>query len=228
MNMLMLALIPYTIILFGIALGYIGVRPTMLAWAAYMFGALSGLGLAVGILTLSHSASWPHAAIAFLPFAFVASMTVKDLTYPLINDVTTDTTAPPSFLAAQDISQNAGRDMTFPERFGPIVCKRYPNLRPLLLDEPKQVVFKHAFRLMKAKPRWKITRVDREHGELEAEVTTPLLRFVDDVVVRVSDQTGATRVDMRSKSREGLVDGGYNARRVSAFFQQLAEGNRDA
>jgi uncharacterized protein (DUF1499 family) len=52
--------------------------------------------------------------------------------------------------------------------------------------------------------------------------STAFFRFVDDFVIRVSDQDGQARVDMRSKSREGLVDAGANANRIRAFLADLA------
>lgn len=48
---------------------------------------------------------------------------------------------------------------------------------------------------------------------------TRFLGFVDDVVIRVEADGDETRVDMRSKSREGLVDGGSERQARSGFFR---------
>jgi len=41
--------------------------------------------------------------------------------------------------------------------------------------------------------------------------------------MRVEQDEQMTRIDMRSKSREGLVDGGYNAKRIRAFMLALSK-----
>ncbi|MND03152.1 hypothetical protein D3C83_228380 [compost metagenome] len=62
---------------------------------------------------------------------------------------------------------------------------------------------------------------DRAAGRVEAIATTTLLRFKDDVVVRVRDAAGGSRVDVRSKSRVGVGDLGTNARRIRRFLSAL-------
>jgi len=70
--------------------------------------------------------------------------------------------------------------------------------------------------------RWKLVSADDESGVIRAEARTILLRFVDDVEVRISLDTDAqTRVDMTSTSRKGLWDLGVNARRIRGFLTKL-------
>ena len=61
-------------------------------------------------------------------------------------------------------------------------------------------------------------------GELEATSTSRLFRFVDDVVVRVRSDGAGSRVDVRSKSRDGKGDFGVNAERIRAFRARLNAG----
>ncbi len=57
---------------------------------------------------------------------------------------------------------------------------------------------------------------------LEATAPTAVLRFIDDVVVRMRiGDDGSTIVDMRSASRVGAHDLGQNARRIKAFYAKL-------
>ena len=221
--MLLLALVPYCVILLGLFLGYAGVRPAMLGWAICMLGALSGP--TIGALVFWQSQLWMLAGIASLPFIVVAAKTIEDLSYPLINDVTTDVAHPPVFAAAVDAPANAGRDLAFPDRFGPIIRKSYPDLRPIVLDGSPPKVFRRAFDLVDERVGWDIKHSDEATGIIEAEVTTAVLSFVDDVVIRVKSAGDKTRVDMRSKSREGLVDGGCNAEQIRAFLNRL-EGRK--
>lgn len=70
--------------------------------------------------------------------------------------------------------------------------------------------------------RWKVTRADDENGEILAEATTPVFRFVDDIRINiVLDANAQTRIDMYSASRTGKGDLGLNARRIGKFFQAL-------
>ena len=63
--------------------------------------------------------------------------------------------------------------------------------------------------------------VIRREGRIEATATSLLFGFKDDVVVRITDDMGVTRVDVRSKSRVGRNDLGMNAKRIRAFQSKL-------
>ena len=67
-----------------------------------------------------------------------------------------------------------------------------------------------------------ITRTVAEKLTVEGEASSFFYRFVDDFIIRVSEQDGEARVDMRSKSRDGLIDAGANAKRIQTFFAELA------
>jgi hypothetical protein len=70
--------------------------------------------------------------------------------------------------------------------------------------------------------RWRILQADDYEGLIQAESTTLVFRFVDDVLIRVYlDKNAQTRVDMQSRSRKGGVDFGTNARRIRKFFRAL-------
>lgn len=203
----------------GILLSYAGVLPAMIGWVLSMLGVLFGIGVAI---TLSFTGqSWVYAVVAALPAAVAIPMVMNDLRYPRINDVTTDVEEPPAFVVATRAPPNQNRDMSFPEKNGPIVRRAYPNVQPLVLDEPPELAFQRVATLASDTPGWVITNRDADARILEAEVTTSFFRFIDDVVVCVSAQGGRTRVDMRSKSRDGLVDAGANAKRIQRFLGQL-------
>jgi uncharacterized protein (DUF1499 family) len=148
-------------------------------------------------------------------------MVINDLRHPRINDVSTNIEDPPSFVAALQATSNIERDMSFPEKNGPIIREAYLNVRPLILDEPLDQAFQRIEALAKIQPGWMITRRDAEARTVEGEATTSIFRFVDDFVIRVSDQEGSARIDMRSKSRDGLVDAGINAKRIQMYLEQL-------
>jgi hypothetical protein len=56
---------------------------------------------------------------------------------------------------------------------------------------------------------------------LEAQASTLIFGFLDDVVVRLRETPDGTEVDMRSASRIGAHDLGENARRIRKFFADL-------
>jgi uncharacterized protein (DUF1499 family) len=97
----------------------------------------------------------------------------------------------------------------------------YPDLLPRRYREGKMRVFDAALRAMDRLPRWQVISSRQEQGEIEAEARTRLLRFVDDVTVRVEERDDLTVVNVRSASRVGRGDFGQNARNVRAFFEEL-------
>ena len=69
---------------------------------------------------------------------------------------------------------------------------------------------------------WRIVQSDDTDGVIYAEARTPLLRFIDDVLITIKlDENAQTRVDMQSRSRKAKADLGANARRVGKFFRTL-------
>lgn len=146
-----LASMPYLIIGFGLVLGQVGLRPAMLVWGVCMIGALSGLAMAITIPVIGQTFSWMLAAVSVLPFFATLIIIIKDLSYPLINDVATDMDYPIAFVAALRAPTNAARDMTYPENFKPQVRKAYPQVQPLILDEPADQVFEKVTQLVKSR-----------------------------------------------------------------------------
>ena len=219
--MKLLALLPYLMIAIGIGLGASGVKPALLGWGACAFGILGGLAAAITILATGQLHHWKLAVFALAPLAVALPIVVKDLTHPRINDVSTDIDNPPVFVTARTAPPNKGRDMTFPEHFGPIIKKSYPLVRPLMLNATPSEAFQRMIELADTQSNWRITSIDRENRSLEAEATTSVLRFIDDIVIRVTPVDETARIDMRSKSREGLVDGGQNAKRIQGFLKQI-------
>ncbi|WP_413699466.1 DUF1499 domain-containing protein [Psychromonas sp. KJ10-10] len=66
---------------------------------------------------------------------------------------------------------------------------------------------------------WEIVAQDDNNLRFEASARTPLYRFVDDVVVVVTPEGNASRVDIRSVSRIGRGDRGVNANRIREFMK---------
>ncbi len=162
--------------------------------------------------------------LGVLPLLSLFTAALEGLRYPPINDISTDLQDIPAFSHAQTLPANAGRDMTFPEKWVGIIRKaeRYQDLAPATVKRPAPDVFETALRQAQQQKHWEVTFSDANAGVIEAVAVTPLLRFRDDVIVRIRpDGEGGARVDMRSKSREGRSDLGANAKRIRAFLANV-------
>jgi uncharacterized protein (DUF1499 family) len=58
-------------------------------------------------------------------------------------------------------------------------------------------------------------------GRIEATATTFWFGFKDDVVIRIEQALGGSRLDIRSVSRVGVSDVGTNAARIQSFLKEL-------
>lgn len=140
---------------------------------------------------------------------------------PVIHDVTTDTEAPPPFVAVLRHREGALNPVDYG---GPDVAARqrqaYPDLAPLHLDMPPDQAFDRALAAVHDMG-WDLVAADPSAGRIEATDTTFWFGFKDDVVVRVRLDDGGSRVDVRSLSRVGGGDLGTNANRVLAYLKRL-------
>ncbi len=143
---------------------------------------------------------------------------------PRINDITTDTVNPPTFLRAQTLPENVGRDMGYPgEAFARQQREGYGEIAPVVLPLPPDEAFKRVAAAVRSINGWVITREDAQARALEGYDTSRLFRFKDDFVIEVRDSNGQSVVQMRSKSRNGQGDMGANAKRIRVFLAQLKE-----
>jgi uncharacterized protein (DUF1499 family) len=138
---------------------------------------------------------------------------------PPIHDITTDTENPPAFetlAAAREAAPNA---VEYP---GEAVARQqheaYPDIQPVILDLPlgfaRDVAEAAALDM-----GWEIAH--NSLTRIEATDTTTWFGFKDDVVIRLSETDGGTRIDVRSASRLGRGDVGANAARIRAYFEAL-------
>lgn len=167
------------------------------------------------------------AAVGIAAAAIPATIAIDAADKPLINDISTDTANPPSFVAidaalrGSDANPLAWNPASAPEQ-----ARAYPDIRPLDLPVPPASAFDLALRA--CEEDWQIVLADRNAGRIEAVARVPWWGFRDDVVIRLTAIPAGTRVDMRSKSRVGEADLGVNARRIAAYLDRLATGMRKA
>lgn len=185
-------------------------------WLASVLPAGAAIGVALLAIVIKRGVfSWNVAAIvlALVPVLLLASVLKTGSAVPRINDITTDLSEPPAFVQAKEIR-------AYPEKFKEKVRVGYPDLAPAFRDGSKADAFDRTVAAAK-ELGWEVTFTDAAAGHLEAVSTSPLWKFRDDVVVRVRDDAGKVRIDIRSRSRDGEGDFGANAARIRTFFAKL-------
>ncbi len=174
--------------------------------AEYSGQSLAWIGRIVGLL----------AASPVLITAIIASGV------PPIHDISTDLQNPPAFNAVLDVRTDAHNplDRQNPSNLEALQKKAYPDLKPILINKPVSQVFDQAQALVTALG-WQVVASSKSEGRIEATAVTPIMRFKDDVVIRIQEVAGGATVDIRSVSRVGKSDLGANARRIRAFMTEL-------
>ncbi len=100
----------------------------------------------------------------------------------------------------------------------------YPDIQPLSLPFSPPIVLDAILHAVHALPNWAIISYDKDRGEVRAEATTSLFRFVDDVEIRVQSKAEGKQgvlVEVRSASRVGKGDFGQNARNIRKLFEEI-------
>lgn len=210
-------------------LGYrIGVAPLGLAFALLALGFLT---LAVGALLLLVAAlrrripqgterlAYGALAAAVLVSLFPVAALISGGGAPPIHDITTDTENPPAFVAA--VPHNApGRTDYDGEAIAEQQRAAYPDIQPVTLPVDTDAAFERALDAVE-QVGWELLETDAVAGRIEATDRTFWFGFADDVVIRIADSGGGSRVDVRSQSRVGGGDLGANASRVREFLAAL-------
>ena len=162
-------------------------------------------GIAIGVVT------------AYVPWSF--KQTAGSL--PYIHDISTDTENPPEFVAAAKLRKPGDHPVAYDgKEVADLQHKAYADLAPLMTPASKEKVFEAAKAAL-ASMGMQLADADMAQGRIEANQTSLLYGFTDDLVVRITSAADGTKVDVRSKSRVGRSDLGQNAKRIRVFLQKL-------
>jgi uncharacterized protein (DUF1499 family) len=214
-------------VLIGIGAVQIGIVPPMIAFGLFAVGTLlcGSLGLVLGAVTLfkarndagsaDRGAAWRGMGISLVLLIAVMTGMSSGRGLPPINDITTDVNDPPAFAAAL----YPDRDMVYPAGFGVFVEEAYPDLAPIVTDRTPGEAYRRAIKSARVLG-WEITHESPDQGSFDATETTAIFRFIDDITVRIRATESGSRVDLRSKSRDGRGDLGANAARIRRFVQE--------
>ena len=204
-----------------------GLLATALAGAVLAF--MLGIAATVVIWRQGVAGAWSTAggiAVSLAIFAWPASIVPFYLKMAHLNDVTTNTEHPPQFTVRAREHPRGANPVSYPgASYAARQAQAFPQLQAMVVRRPADEVF-DAVGEAARRLHWRIVVEEppergRTTGRMEAEDRTLILGFVDDVAVRVAEETGQTRIDVRSLSRYGRYDFGRNAQRVRDFYTEL-------
>ena len=168
--------------------------------------------------------AWLGTAVCLVIAVPVILTILGSAKYPAINDITTDFDNPPEFVNAQKLQHEPNRDMKYDKgKYADKQQAGYGPIGPIKERLSPADAFARVTEVAKASPTWTITYTDPATNTLEVVATSKLWHFNDDVVIQVRPTPdGASLIEMRSKSRDGIGDFGINARRIRRFFDRIA------
>lgn len=213
--------------------GYAGLTMQKLALAPGFKLFLAGIALSVLALLLSlvgwrrtraargRRLAWAGIIISLLLVTPMLPNIIAAFTVPSIHDITTDTDNPPAFVdilplraAAPNTAEYGGETLAAMQKAA------YPEIAPLLLNMPPAEAFALAEMLVQRRG-WILAASVPAEGRIEATAQTRMMRFQDDMVIRITPTDAGSRIDMRSVSRFGKSDLGVNAKRIREFLADL-------
>lgn len=203
----------------GPLLAWLRAIPALPAFYLFTFGGL--LSVLAGVSALVQAARGrgfgagrTAALLAGMVFVVTAATQSGG---PMTNDFTTDLEEPPTFENALTLPQNAGRDMAYDPGFAAEQRKCCGDLASVEIPMPPGEAFQLALEAARGMAGWKVLWDDSASGRIEAVAMTPVFGFEDDIAIRVRGQDSGSRLDIRSKSRDGRGDIGANAARIRAY-----------
>jgi uncharacterized protein (DUF1499 family) len=162
--------------------------------------------------------------IAGIVIAMPLNQRMKATGVPPIHDITTDTQDPPAFVDVIPLRKDAPNPADYEKDGGAktagMQAAAYPDIKPLDLSVRPDQAFDKALGVAKSMG-WDIVAESKSDGRIEATATTFWFGFKDDIVIRIREAQGGSRLDVRSESRIGLSDIGVNAKRVRAFLAAM-------
>jgi len=226
------ALISGTIALLGLLGAYFGILAPLTGFYGFALGALVGGSITVLVslvaVFLARGGRDPDGmrlAVAGLAVGvglvlIVLAGAAPGGGLPPINDITTDLESPPEFAPSSVVLDYVGRNMSYPPEFVDQVREAYPDLQSIRVDTPPQELYQKALATA-VDLGWEITARSDERLVFDAKEETSLFRFVDDITVRIVGESPGSKLDIRSKSRDGRGDLGANAARIRRFAEAL-------
>lgn len=97
----------------------------------------------------------------------------------------------------------------------------YPNIYQLALPVAPPAAFQIVQSVVNKHPEWKKVRANEADLSLELEEELPVIHAVDDFVISVVPAGAGSHTLLRSRSRFGFTDFGFNAKRIRQFSDEF-------
>lgn len=165
--------------------------------------------------------------VAMLVLVWPGYLALQAVRLPVLNDISTNIEDPPLFSRSQ--AAFSAREGHIPPTIDPALRERqrtaYPQVRTLVLDNEPAEAFQLVQRAVKTL-KWRIVEEAppderRGIGRIDAMAETFLMRFRDDITIRLRWTGSQTRIDIRSASRVGRHDFGANAKRILTLIEEI-------
>ena len=193
----------------------------LLAALAALFGLIGAVSGALGV---HDKTIWAVVALAVALLVLVGPLNTlrQGAGVPMIHDITTDLEDPPIFVEVPRKRSIGDNSLDIDAEVLAAQKAYYTDIGPTMLPMAKAEAFALVREAVDAFD-WVVHAENANLGYIEATASTPFFGFRDDVVIRVSEEAGRVRVDMRSASRVGLSDLGVNAGRIRDFMELVAQ-----
>ena len=147
--------------------------------------------------------------------------------FPFINDVTTNTSDPPLFkVLGQERTSGAANPSVYPfSHFASQQYEAYPDLISLKINRSLQDTFDLVVDTLR-RLQMRIVSIEAPsetspEGRIEAVNRTLVVGFYNDLSLRVRGTPTTAVIDLRSSSRYGKSDFGYNAQLIRSVMREL-------
>jgi len=213
----------WALLLAGPLSSFLGLIPGIAGFAMFALGGLlSGIMGVVGAVLVRRAAGpWGRVlAVGIAGFGLVVAPAIPSAGAPPINDISTDLESPPVLESGRAL-EGVGLPMDYDPSFAAITRQAYPDLGPTVLDADPLEAAQAARRCLTELGALQVLP-SAGPGPVQATFSTRVFGFRDDVVVRIQPSDAGSRIDVRSKSRDGKGDMGANAKRIRAIQACLA------
>ena len=205
----------YAVLALGFSLAALAVIAAVAAFAAIWRDGRKGSGAATRGLI-----------VGLVVLAMPAVGAWRVVTYPRLNDISTDLADPPALsfavldrtpadepvggLSAEEIALHK-------DAYPDIVSRHYPVSTARVYQEARSIVDGRGWQILSAREP---SEADAT-GNIEAVAVTTFFSFRQDVAIRIVTDGDGSLVDMRSAARNSAHDLGADAERVRRFFADL-------
>lgn len=163
---------------------------------------------------------------ALLCLAPMGWLLYQVVTLPPLHDISTDLDDPPFFaMSNRSVELSGNRLADLPADTARLQQAAYPAVLARRYDEPVDIVVGAALSVIKERG-WPLVAQTGSLGSagdtfIDTRYYSYITGFTHSLVLRITDETGSSYVDMRSASHFGRHDFGTNARLVERFLRDL-------